>query len=243
MAAQNRSFRIRGIVYLEDDTGRLRDVGNVSAMSYSAEEETIALANYRTAAGGNYNSDTRVSAVNISMTLHDLSAENLALGLFGGVTDVAAGTVTDEAQTTPSDVSVDCLVPTDHVINTAEAVTVTGYAEGTDFVKTGAGIIVLASGSIPADTALAISYTKLGGSVVEAFIKAAQDRRVVLDGVNVAQNGEPIVINIWRFKSGPASDTDFIGDEFGAIPITGEALPDPAITASDESAYLQVKVA
>jgi len=125
------------------------DIGNTTAFSYSAEEEKIELKQYRTAGGGNQNSITRVAAVNLSLDVSDFSGQNLAFGLFGSVSAVAAGTVTDEEQTTPADVSVDQLLPTDHVIDTDETVTVTGYTEGTDFTVRAAGIVVLASGTIP----------------------------------------------------------------------------------------------
>lgn len=239
----NKSFIGKGVVYIENDDGLLVDVGNCTAFAYSADEEKIELKNYRTAGGGNYNSVSRINAVNLSLTLSDFSAENLALGLFGTVSAVAAGAVADEAQTTPSDVSVDFLLPTDHVIDTDQAVTVTGYAEGDDFTKTPAGIIVLAAGSIPADTALAISYTKKAVDVVQAFVQAAQDRRIVLDGLNEAQSGAPVVIDVHRGKFGPAQETAFIGDEFGEIGLEGEALLDTTVTGAGLSQYLVLKAA
>ena len=239
----DKSFIGKGIVYIENDASQLIDVGNVTAFSYSADEEEVALKNYRTAGGGNYNSITRVSAVNVSLTMSDFSAENLAIGLFGSVTAVTAGAVADEAQTTPADVSVDFLLPTNHVIDTTQTVTVTGYTLGDDYQVSSAGIIVLAAGDIPADTALAISYTKKAVNVVEAFVTAAQDRRVVLAGLNEAQGSSPVVIHIHRFKSGPAQETAFIGDEFGEISINGEALLDASITTDGLSQYLQIKAA
>ena len=239
----DKSYIGKGVVYVENDDGLLIDVGNVTAFSYSADEESVELKNYRTAGGGNYNSLTRINAVNINVSMSDFSAENLALGLFAEVSAHTGATQTDEAQTTPSDVSVDFLLPTDHVIDTSATVTVTGYTEGTDFEKRAGGILVLASGSIPADTALAISYTSKTVDVVEAFVNAAQDRKIVLDGLNEAQGGTPVVITVHRAKFGPAQETQFIGDDFGSIEVQGEALLDTTITTSDLSQYLQIKAA
>lgn len=239
----NKSFIGKGVVYVENDDGQLIDVGNCTAFSYSATEDKKELKNFRTAGGGNYNSLTRVSAVNINMTLSDFSAQNLSLGLFGSVTAVAAGTVTDEAQTTPADVSIDFLLPTDFMIDTGETVSVTGYTVGTDFEVRAAGILVLASGSIPASTVLAISYTKKAVDVVQAFVNAAANRRIVLDGLNEAQSSSPVVIDVHKGKFGPAAETAFIGDEFGEISLAGEALLDDTITTSGLSQYLVVKAA
>jgi hypothetical protein len=239
----DKSFVGKGIVYIESDDGVLIDAGNVTAFSYSAAEDKKELKNYRTAGGGNYNSLSRIDAVNISLTMSDFSAENLSLGLFGAVTAVTAGTETDEPQTTPSDVSVDFLLPTDNMIDVDQAVTVTGYVEGTDFEKKAAGILVLAAGSIPADTALAISYTRKAVDIVQAFVNAASDRRIVLDGLNEAQGGSPVLINIHRGKFGPAAETAFIGDEFGEITVAGDALQDTTIVTAGLSQYLEIKAA
>lgn len=239
----DKSYVGKGVVYLENDNEQLIDVGNCTAFAYSAEEEKIELKQFRTAGGGNQNSITRTDAVTLAMSVSDFSGENLSLGLFGDVTADSSGSVTDEAQTTPDDVSVDFLLPTDKVIDTDQSVTVTGYTEGTDFDKTAAGIIVYAAGSIPATTALAISYTSKATSRVEAFVNAAQDRKLVLDGLNEAQNGSPVRITIHRVKFGPAQDTAFIGDEFGSIDLNGEALLDTTITGSNLSQYLKVEVA
>jgi hypothetical protein len=239
----NKSYIGKGVVYVENDANQLVDVGNATAFSYSADEEKKELKNFRTAGGGNYNSLTRVTAVNINLTISDFSADNLSLGLFGGVTAEAAGAVVGESQTTPADVSVDFLLPTDHMIDTTIAVTVTGFVQDTDYVATPAGIIILAAGSIAASTALSIGYTKKATNIVQAFINAAQNRRIVVDGLNEAQNGDPVLINIHQCKFGPAAETQFIGDEFGEIALTGEALPDTTIVGAGLSQYLEIKAA
>ena len=239
----DKSYIGKGIVYIENDDGQLVDVGNCTGFSYSASQDKKELKNFRTAGGGNRNTLERVDAVTLSLTMSDFSAQNLALGLFGAVTSVSAGAVADEPQTTPADVSVDFLLPTDNVIDTDAAVTVTGYVEGTDFEKRAAGILVLATGAIPASAALAISYTKKAVDVVQAFVNAAQNRRVLLDGLNEAQAGTPVVIDIHRGKFGAAQDTAFIGDDFGEIALEGEALQDDTITTAGLSQYLAVKAA
>lgn len=239
----DKSYIGKGIVYIENDNAQLVDVGNCTAFSYAADEEKIELKNYRTAGGGNYNSISRINAVNINLNISDFSAENLSLGLFGSVSATAGAAITAEAQTTPADVSVDFLLPTDNMIDTTQAVTVATYTEGVDFEKTAAGILVLAAGSIPASTALSIDYTSVTVDVVQAFVSAAQDRRIVLDGLNEAQGGTRVIIDIHRGKFGPAAETQFIGDEFGEIAMTGEALQDTTITTVGLSQYLVIKQA
>lgn len=245
----DKSYIGKGIVYVENDDGQLIDVGNATAFSYSADEDKKELKNFRTAGGGNYNSLSRIDAVNINLTLSDFSAENLSLGLFGGITAVAAGAVTGENQTTPADVSVDFLLPTDNIIDTAQTVTVAGsggtptYTENTDYEVKASGIKVLAAGSIPASTTLEIDYTKKESNLVEAFVNAAQNRKIVVDALNEAQGGTPVVITVHRAKFGPAQETPFIGDDFGEISLEGEALQDTTITTAGLSQYLKVNAA
>jgi hypothetical protein len=241
--SEDKSYIGKGIVYIENELGALIDAGNVTAFSYSADQEKVELKNYRTAGGGNRNSIERIDAVTLAMAMSDFNAENLALGLFANVNSHTGGVQTDEAQTAPSDVSADCLIPTDHVVDTAQAMTITGKVEGTDFQKVSGGVLVLATGSIAADEALLITYTSKTVNEAEAFVDAARDRKVVLDGLNEAQGGDPVRITIHRAKFGPAADTGFIADEFGSISVSGEALQDATITTTGLSQYLKIEIA
>lgn len=74
----------------------LRFVGNCSALNFAIEEETKELKDFTQGGGGTYNEVRRVSGVTCSMSLHDLSPENLAIAIFGDVNAIVAGTVTDE---------------------------------------------------------------------------------------------------------------------------------------------------
>jgi hypothetical protein len=90
-----------GKVYLREigAASGLIEVGNCSALSFAVTEETKELKDYTNAGGGTYNEVRRISAVEMSMTMHDLSAENLARVLYGAATDVASGAVPDEEHT------------------------------------------------------------------------------------------------------------------------------------------------
>lgn len=72
------------------------DVGNVSKLVPSFSEDRKTLKNYRNAAGGNYASFARVDSAELAMEFRDLSADNLALALWGTAT-TATGTTTIEA--------------------------------------------------------------------------------------------------------------------------------------------------
>lgn len=81
---------------VKDSAAPLAEVGNCSALNFSIEEEKKELKDFTQAGGGTYNEISRVSKVNCTMSLHDLSPENIAKAIFGDVNAIAAGTVTDE---------------------------------------------------------------------------------------------------------------------------------------------------
>ena len=87
-----------GKVYLRrvGDAAPLRFVGNVSALQFSVTEDVKELKDYTKPGGGTYNEVRRVQSVEASMTLHDLSPENLATALFGNASAIAAGAAPNE---------------------------------------------------------------------------------------------------------------------------------------------------
>lgn len=105
-----------GKIYMrvKGSSAGLVEVGNCSALTLSVTEDTKELKDYTQAGGGTYNEVRRVSAVESSMTLHDLSPDNLAIAIFGNKTTISSGTVTDEEQTGYKG----SLVPTSYPLNT-----------------------------------------------------------------------------------------------------------------------------
>jgi hypothetical protein len=74
----------------------LLEVGNCSALAFSVTEDVKELKDYTQPGGGTYNEVRRISAVELSMTAHDLSPENLARALYGSVDAVAGVAVVNE---------------------------------------------------------------------------------------------------------------------------------------------------
>lgn len=99
----------------------LREVGNVSALNFAVAEDTRELRDFTKGGGGIYNSVTRVSSVDLAMTMHDLSGENAAIVLFGEANAITAAAVSDELVTAYQN----GLSPTAFPINTELSVTVT----------------------------------------------------------------------------------------------------------------------
>jgi hypothetical protein len=95
----NYSFIGKGPVRMRvaDSAAPLLAVGNCSKLTLSIEEETKELPDYTDVGGGDYAALSRIKGVTASLTVHDLSPENLGIALRGDVNAIAAGAVTDEA--------------------------------------------------------------------------------------------------------------------------------------------------
>lgn len=78
------------------DSLTFRDVGNVSKLTYNFSEDRKTLKNFRSAAGGNYASFSRIDSAELAMEFRDFSADNLALALWG-TTTTTTGVATIEA--------------------------------------------------------------------------------------------------------------------------------------------------
>jgi hypothetical protein len=223
-----------------------RFVGNVSALDIAITEERLEQTDYTSAGGGNCAVVRRVDSVELSMTMTSYDADNLALAVFGEATPDVAGTVTDEAQTTPATLDEDTLVVTDKIIDITGTTTVTSdpagttYVEGTDYTVGGAGITVLAAGSIGAGTSILISYDNVGVDVVQALVTSAQVYEFTFDGINEADEGNPLVVKAYRVQFGPTEGLPLIADDFAELPLTGDILLDSTKTGTGISQYFTI---
>lgn len=100
MTTTTRSYIGKGKVYAGLKAGgKMRPIGNVSALSLAISEEKKELPDYTSAGGGVKDTLTRVATMEGTMTCHDFSPENLALVTRGEVDTEASDTVSAEAHT------------------------------------------------------------------------------------------------------------------------------------------------
>ncbi|MBB3192047.1 hypothetical protein [Halomonas cerina] len=250
MATKTYSYLGKGMIYLRNRTqgGGLLPVGNCSALQLSAETETITQPDYTSPGGGNANEIQRVGDVGMNMTMLELRPSNLAMALRGNATEVTGTSVTEEAHTAYPG----ALVPFDQIPDLNETVTVTidpgGTAttavEGTHYERTRAGIVMLEHQDIESTgTAIAVDYTSLTADVVEAMTNSGDEFELVFDGLNEAESGRAVVVTAHRVKWSPTSGLDFIGDEFGELPLEGSVLSDAGITGAGLSRFFKVAMA
>ena len=84
--------------------------------------------------------------------------------------------------------------------------------------------------------------TATGVATIEALTTGAQTFEMVFEGVNEAATGKTVTVTVHRAKIGAAQGLGFIGDDFGALEITGEVLIDTGITTAGLSQFFKVEM-
>src|SRR5689334_1207686 len=85
------SLRIRGAA------APLLMIGNVSALAFNINEDVKTQKDYTQPGGGTYNEVRRIESVEMSLTMNELSPENLARALYGSITAITGAPITAEA--------------------------------------------------------------------------------------------------------------------------------------------------
>jgi hypothetical protein len=234
-----RPFTGRGKIYLGAVGGALYPVGNADKAEISAKEDTDKVTDYTTGAGGVYAASSMISEVNLSVSLVDHNPRNMAIALLGSATAVNSGTVTAEVVTSAKG----ALVPlarvgaTSHVVkNTGGTVT---YVLGSDYEVTGAGIFIPETSTIP-DGSIKVDYSYPAQTDIQALLASGQEFRVVIDGLNDAEDGKPHILDAFRWRPGPTSGLSMISDKMGRLTLSGEVVSDPTKTGTGISKYVRM---
>lgn len=246
MAEQEQSYIGKGSIFLgpTDGSAKARNIGNCAKLELAISEDKKELPDYQNSGGGVANSISRISGIEASITLHDISAENLALAVFGSTSAVAAGTVTDEPHTAYLGGLVRLTnLPDTSTIVVTDSTGTTTYVMDTDYSVNEAGIVPLSTGSIADGSAILVDYTKKAGNVIQAVINSGQEFTMTFVGLNEAQSGKPVVVDLYRVKFSPSQGLGFIGDDFAAMDLTGSVLKDTSKSGAGISQYFKVEQA
>lgn len=222
-------------------TKGLIEVGNCSALSFSVTEETKELKDYTQPGGGTFNEVKRITAVESTMTLHELNATNLARALYGSTSSVATATVTDEAH---ADVNIGDFVATNHLAASITNVKkgATSLTENTDYEVRPSGIVVLAGGAIANGDDITITYTKAAADVVQALTSSGKEYELVFTGLNEARSGKLTRVTAYRVKVGALASLGLIGEEYAAMEVSGKLLKDTSKIGAGVSQYFKVEI-
>lgn len=222
----------------------LAPIGNVSELVLAINETTKKLQDYTKGGGGTYAQAKRVESVACNMKLHDLNATNLARALFGTETAVAGATVTDEAHTAYKGGLIRLAHPGATAVGVALAsAPSTPIAASGNYEVRAEGVFVLDdAAAIDDGDALLIDYTHPAYDLVEALTSSAKILELSFGGVNEADSGNPVIVDLFRVQIGAAKNLGLINDNFAELQVEGEVLVDPSKTGAGTSRFFRVQM-
>lgn len=223
----------RGTFYLKDlssPNSALLSVGNAEA-NITQEMTEITTPNYQSL-GGSACKVEYPESVNLELTLHCTSPENLAMAFLGQSAQLSGAAVTNELHAVNA---VEELIPFNFVPNKSipfvvtDITGVTTYDLDDDYTVTNSGIKITLGSAIPVIGGnIKVSYTYGANWKIDAQTVSQKEFFVVLDGVNVGESGEKaVVLKAWKVKFAPAESFALIsGSDFASISLNGEILRD-----------------
>lgn len=228
--------------------GDLAPIGNVLELGLEHTEDVQRQDDMTQLGGGTHAEVRRVTEVKVTMKLADLNVVNLARATLGTVEGVEAGTETDVPFTVGA---LGILVPLDHIAPTAvtikkgaDAGSATPLDMAGNYEVRPEGIVLLdGAPGLTADDKLWISYSYGAYAAIEALTTKAPELQLLFGGLNEADSGNPVVVDIWRASQGVTKSLTLINKGFGALDVEGTVLQDPAKTGAGISKYYRTRLA
>lgn len=221
-------------------------IGNVIKLALEHSEDVITQPDMTKLGGGNYAEVRRVKEVAIQMELSDINTTNLQRALLGTSGSVEGDVVTDEphvvalgglvrlAHINPSDVEVvDDTTPTPATIPAAG-----------NYEVRAEGLYILPNAKDLADgDTIHIAYSYGDYTTIEALTTKAAELDLVFGGLNEADSGKPVIVEIWRASQGVSKSLALItGSDFATLEVEGNVLQDPNKTGAGVSRYYKVSM-
>lgn len=234
-------FSGQGILYtaIRLSTGKpgvIKDAGNASLFKLGLKTDTSIKKESRSGFRLPVARLGKGNEAEISLTLDEYTLDNLALALYGQVVTKAAGTVTAEPLPTGllagnrvqlANPKVSDVVLTDSATTPATVTPTTNYTVDAD----PGHILIVDPGAFVQPFKAAYGYA--ASKKMGAFVIAPPERMIILEGVNTADSNRRVRITVFRVLLDPASDIDFLNDDFASLPMKGSALVDETRSSAD----------
>lgn len=221
VADNTRLYRGQGQVFLatrvSGKPAGFEFVGNVSELMLNPQTEKIEHMESQT---GNNSVDKvieRALKVEMSMTIDSVASDNLARLVFGKVTKNAVSTVTAEEHTAYAgkNLILDKINLTAFTSLTDSGATTT-YVAGTDYevVDLAAGMIrIIDGGAITDGSTVEANYSAGASETVAAFAKPNTEYWLRFNGLNTAEDNNPVVVDCFKVRFAPADELPIINND------------------------------
>ena len=245
MSTTTQAFIGKGSIYLQEIGGNmgLLPFGNCPELNLAFAEDKKEMKDSEDAGGGVVASVSRIASVTGSISALSISKENIALALRGLITTESVTAVVDEAKVVYQGAFVEfAKVPDTATIIIKSDDDVTTYTAGTDYEIKQSGVVILAGGGISSGDSVKLSYTPKGAVVVESLATSAKEYRMVFDGLNEADSGNPVELVCHKVKFSPAQALALISDDFATLPLSFDVLKDESVAGSTKSKFARIRM-
>lgn len=219
-----------------------RDLGQVDMFTIDPKPKFEDTMDSRITPSGNINHDLVEIDFATKVRMLDGSMSNWALSHYGAWSGaVAAATGATETVVLYNGMKTHLARP--GVTN----VVVSGAVLGTDYtLNTASGTInvLAASTTIPVGTPLTATVTydyAAYNGVVEAFSVPMQYWSLHLEGINVSQGGQPVVVDVWQWAPDPVKVINLIEKKHMTQEVDGKLIKDELIAAPASPYYRILK--
>ena len=217
-------------------------IGNVLELALEHKEQVIKQPDMSRLGGGTHAEVRRIEEVTVKMKLADINVVNLARATMGTLQAVAMGTVADEAHVA----TLGGLVRLAHIQPTAvvlkKGVTVVAAA-GNDEVRPEGIYILPTATDLTAADAITVAYSYGEYAAIEALTTKAVELELTFGGLNEADEGKAVLVEIWRASQGVTKSLALIQDKLGALDVEGTVLMDPTKVGVGISKYYKTSMA
>lgn len=224
-------------------TAPLTPVGNVLSLSLSHAEDIKKQPDMTRGGGGTYAQTRRISESSISMELADWNAVNFARATFGTAALVAAGNAVDESHPNAQPGGLVRLLRPSPSAVTVKIGAATIVAAGNYEIRPEGIFVLEASADITAGATVLVSYAYPEHVNVEALTTSSPQIELSFGGLNEADSGKPVIVDVFRIGLGVAQQLSLIQDDFGTMSVEGEILVDPNKTGAGISRFYRVQMA
>lgn len=229
----NYYYSGQGVVLLGDrdangEALNLLPVGNVSALSITIQTTVL---EHKESQTGQRAIDLRLTTetkCNLSMTIENFIAVNLAAALRGEATTVASAV--GHTQTINVGTTVGTVTPL--AFTNVSNLVITGKTLGTDY------LLNAAAGSLEWLTAgtgtVTATYDYAAQKQVDALTQGFTEKYMRFEGLNTADSNKPVVVDVFKFSTDPLKDLALISDTVQQFVLEGNVLADPLHTVGSK---------
>lgn len=219
--------------------GPLAPIGNVLGLTVTHDEEVRKQQDFSRLGGGTHAQVRRVNSASVAINMADLNLVNFARSVLGTASEVPGSNVVDEPRKAFKGglIRLTHLDPSAVVLKKAAA---TIPAAGNYEVRK-EGIYILPETTLTDADDVLISYAHSTTATIEALTSANPELVISFGGLNEANSGKPVVVDLYRVGQGVAKTLALLSGNFMGLEVEGELLMDPTKSGDGISRYYRVQ--